>query len=53
MQAKPYFEWQRDNNVHDLIGSQFWEAGKTLKVLAEEQYFNNDKNNTENPVKVG
>ncbi|RMX47670.1 hypothetical protein pdam_00013626 [Pocillopora damicornis] len=32
-------------------GSQFWEAGKTLKVLAEEQYFNNDENNTENPVK--
>lgn len=42
-----------DNDAHDLIGSQFWEAGKTLKVLAEEQYFNNDENNTENPVKVG
>ena len=52
MQAKAYFEWKHDNNVHDFIGSQFWEAGKTLKVLAEEQYFNNDENNAENPVKV-
>lgn len=35
-----------------FAGSQFWEAGKTLKVLAEQQYFNEDKKSTENPVKV-
>ncbi|KAL9963214.1 hypothetical protein ACROYT_G032392 [Oculina patagonica] len=32
-------------------GSQFWEAGKTLKVLAEKQYFDENKKSTENPVK--
>lgn len=34
------------------VGTQFWEAGKTLKFLAEQQYFNKDKTSTENPVKV-
>ena len=35
-----------------FAGSQFWEAGKTLNVLAEEEYFKEDKNSTENSVKV-
>ena len=35
-----------------FAGSQFWEAGKTLKVLAEGEYFNEDKNSMENSVKV-
>ena len=52
MQVKSYFERQHDNNFYDLVGSQFWEAGKTLKVLAEEQYFSEDKNGSENPGKV-
>ena len=40
---------------HDCIffvGTQFWEADKTLKFLAEQQYFNKDKSSTDNPVKV-
>jgi len=35
-----------------FVGTQFWEPGKTLKFLAEQQYFNKDKTSTENPVKV-
>jgi len=35
-----------------FVGTQFWEAGKTLKFLAEQQYFKKDKTSTENPVKV-
>ncbi|XP_044184294.1 DNA mismatch repair protein Msh6-like isoform X1 [Acropora millepora] len=34
-----------------IPGSQFWEASKTLKVLAEEEYFKEDKTSTENSVK--
>lgn len=35
-----------------FVGTQFWEADKTLKFLAEQQYFNKDKSSTDNPVKV-
>lgn len=35
-----------------FLGSQFWDAGKTLKVLAEEGYFKEDEKSTENSIKV-